>query len=305
MFIKSRNSSNPVLLYLHGGLPDYFLTERYPTGLEDHFTVCWWEQRGSGLSCFAGAGPENITTEQLVSDTLQVTRYLLKRFGKDRIFLLGHSGGSVIGIQAAARDPLLYYAYIGVAQMSNQMQSEWLAYQYMLSRFRQNGNARMARSLEAAPVTIAGGTPPGYLAVRDAAMHTLGNGTTHDMKSVLNGFFFPSLRFPEYTIGEKINLWRAKASSGASVLWKTMITTDLSRLVPRLELPVYFLEGAFDYTCSYAEAGRYFEKLAAPVKGFYTFESSAHSPLFEEPARVHRILLEDVLAGKTQLADRM
>ena len=50
MFIKGKNADNPVLLYIHGGMPDYFLTEKYPTGLEDIFTVVWWEQRGSGLS---------------------------------------------------------------------------------------------------------------------------------------------------------------------------------------------------------------------------------------------------------------
>lgn len=50
MFIKSKDVTNPVLLYLHGGMPDYFLTEKYPTGLEEYFTVVWWEQRGSGIS---------------------------------------------------------------------------------------------------------------------------------------------------------------------------------------------------------------------------------------------------------------
>ena len=50
MFIKSKDDKHPVLLYLHGGMPDYFLTQKYPTGLEDTFTVAWWEQRGSGLS---------------------------------------------------------------------------------------------------------------------------------------------------------------------------------------------------------------------------------------------------------------
>jgi hypothetical protein len=46
MFIQSKDSTNPVLLYLHGGIPDYFLTKKYPTGLEDYFTVVWWDQRG-------------------------------------------------------------------------------------------------------------------------------------------------------------------------------------------------------------------------------------------------------------------
>jgi len=305
MFIKSRDPSNPVLLYLHGGLPDYFLTESYPTGLEDQFTVCWWELRGSGLSYRAEAEPGTITADRLVSDTLEVTRYLRDRFGKDRIFLMGHSGGSFIAIQAAAQAPQLYQAYIGVAQMSNQLKSEWRAYQFMLSIFRQNGNSRMVRKLESAPVTMDEGTPAAYLAVRDVAMHSLGIGTTHDIRSVLTGIFLASLRFPEYTVGEKLNLWRAKASSGVSSLWDTMITTDLSREVPELAIPVYFLEGVYDYTCSYAEARSYFESLKAPVKGFYTFENSAHSPIFEEPARVERILREDVLAGTNGLADRM
>ncbi len=103
MFIKSRDFTNPVLLYLHGGMPDYFLSEKYPTGLEDYFTVVWWEQRGSGLSYSPGIRRESLTLEQMISDTLAVTNYLRQRFGKEKIYLMGHSGGTFIGIQAAAR----------------------------------------------------------------------------------------------------------------------------------------------------------------------------------------------------------
>ena len=103
---------------------------------------------------------------------------------------------------------------------------------------------------------------------------------------------------------EKIDLWHGKASSGVSVLWSTMLATDLSQQMPELDLPVYFLEGIYDYTCSYTEAKAYFEKLQAPVKGFYTFEQSAHSPFFEEPEKTQKILLEDVLVGTNTLADR-
>ena len=136
MFIKSKDVSHPVLLYLHGGMPDYFLTQKYPTGLEDYFTVVWWEQRGSGISYSADIPPETMTLEQMISDTLEVTNYLRNRFDKEKIYLMGHSGGTFIGIQAAARAPELYYAYIGVAQMSNQLKSEKLAYDYMLEQFK-------------------------------------------------------------------------------------------------------------------------------------------------------------------------
>jgi pimeloyl-ACP methyl ester carboxylesterase len=303
MFIKSKDVTHPVLLYLHGGLPDYFLTQRYPTGLEDDFTVVWWEMRGSGISFSAGIPLQTITLEQMVSDTLEMTNYLRQRFSKDKIYLIGHSGGTFIGIQAAARAPQLYYAYLGVAQMVNQLKSEKLAYDDMLQQFKANGNSAMVRRLEAAPVTLTGGTPPAYLAIRDEGMHSLGIGTTHAMHSVITGIVFPSFASRDYTLMEKINTWRGKARSGVASLWATMITTDLAQQLPELKLPVYFFEGIYDYTCSYTEAKSYFEVLKAPLKGFYTFEHSAHSPMFEEPEKMQKIIRQDVLAGANNLAD--
>lgn len=303
MFIKSKDAANPVLLYLHGGTPDYFLTQSYPTGLEDSFTVVWWEQRGAGMSYSPDIPAETLTLEQYISDTLELTNYLRNRFGKEKIYLMGHSGGTFFGIQAAARAPELYHAYIGVAQMSNQLESERLAYEHMLQQFREKRNKDMVQELEAALVTMTGGTPEAYLDVRDKGMHSLGIGTTHDMKSVITGLFLPSLIFREYTLREKVNLWRAKFSSGVSILWDTVIATDLSKDLPELDLPIYFFHGIYDYTVNYTVAKDYFEKLKAPVKGFYTFEQSAHSPIFEEPEKARKILQEDVLVGVNSLAD--
>lgn len=303
MFIKSKDATHPVLLYLHGGMPDYFLTQKYPTGLEDYFTVVWWEQRGSGISYSADIPPETMTLEQMISDTLEVTNYLRQRFGKEKIYLMGHSGGTFIGIHAAAQAPELYYAYIGVAQMSYQLKSERLAYEYMLQQFKESGNTKMVRKLEAAPVTTTGGIPDDYLALRDPAMHSLGIGTTHDMDSVLTGIFIPSLQSRDYTLSEKINTWRGKSNSGVAPLWDDILATDLSKEVPELSIPVYFFEGIYDYTCSYTLAKEYFDQLKAPIKGFYTFEQSAHSPLFEEPEKMGHILQEDVLIGVNNLAD--
>jgi pimeloyl-ACP methyl ester carboxylesterase len=304
MFIKGKDARNPVLLYLHGGMPDYFLTSKYPTGLEDYFTVVWWEQRGAGISYSSNIPPETMTLEQIISDTKELTNYLRHRFGKEKIYLMGHSGGTFVGIQVAARAPELYHAYIGMAQISNQHKSEELAYEFMLQRFKENGNSGMVRKLEEAPVTVTGGIPRSYAALRDRAMHSLGIGTTHDMKWVVTGLFLPSLRFREYTLSEKINLWRGKSRSGIAILWNTIIATDLSQKVTELRLPVYFFQGIYDYTCCYTLAESYFEKLKAPMKGFYTFEQSAHSPIFEEPDKVLRIIKEDILAGVNNLADR-
>ncbi len=305
MVIRGEDSANPVLLWVHGGpgMPDYPLTQQYPTDVEDLFTVVWWDQRGAALSYDSGIPPDTMTIEQFIDDTLAVTDYMRERFDQDQIYLLGHSWGSFIAIQAAARSPERYKAYLGMAQVVHQLESEKLAYDYMLTAYKERGDADMVHKLEAAPVTMTAGTPKAYLKLRDTAMHTLGVGTTHDMKSVITGIFLASWRFRGYTLREKVDLWRGRAFSRGFGLWDQLIRIDLRTTVPALQIPVYFLEGKYDYTAVTSLARDYFEQLQAPVKGFYEFDNSAHSPLLEQPHDAHRILEHDVLTGSTTLAD--
>lgn len=304
MFIQSRDVRNPVLLFVHGGpgMPTYFLTERYPTGLEDLFTVVWWDQRGAALSYRPDIPPETMTVEQMIADTLEVTNYLRNRFGQDKVYLMGHSWGTFIGIQAVAQAPQLYHAYIGMAQLTHQLRSEQLAYDYMLDQSRATGNTRLLRKLEAAPFPATVPLPPAYDALRDEAMHSLGVGTTHAMRSVEREIFVPSWLSPQYTLPEKVALWRGKFWS-KSILWNDALATDLTKKVTRLDVPVYIFQGRYDYTANYSLARAYLQQLQAPLKGFYTFEQSAHSPVLEEPAKASRILREDVLGGANHLAD--
>lgn len=306
MFIRTTDAARPVLLYLHGGpgMPTYFLNRQHPTGLEEDFTAVWWEQRGAGLSYSPDIPPETMTVEQFIADTLAVTDYLRGRFGKEKIYLMGHSWGSFIGIQAAARAPERYGAYIGVAQMTNQLASEALAYAHMVQLARESGNTRLLRKLEAAPPTTTAPLPGAYMALRDEAMHSLGVGTMHEMKSVVTGVFVPTWQNPEYTLREKLNIWRGKWSPASKRLWNEMLGTDITVAVPELRIPAYFLHGVYDYTVAYPLTQAYFAQLRAPLKGFYTFEHSAHSPIFEEAEKARRILREDVLGGVTGLADK-
>jgi pimeloyl-ACP methyl ester carboxylesterase len=263
MFLRGNDVGNPVLLYLHGGLPEYFLTERRPTALEDCFTVAWWDQRGAGISYSPSLPRTSITTEQCILDTISVTHYLRERFGQDRVYLMAHSGGSFIGLQTVSRHPELYAAYIGMAQMVDQLRSERLAYEFMVAEFAKRHDNAMLKRLAAAPVSQAHGIPKRYLAVRDKAMHRLGVGTTHDMRSVITGVFLPSLASPQYSVAEKVGLWRGKLASGVSALWDDMLSTDLAERVPSIDVPTYFLHGVFDRTCSYDLARDYLQRLQA------------------------------------------
>jgi pimeloyl-ACP methyl ester carboxylesterase len=307
MFVRGQDVDNPVLLVVHGGpgMPTYFLTRRYPVDIEDLVTVVWWDQRGTARSYRPDIPPETMTAERFIDDLLAVTDHLRERFGQERIHLLGHSWGSFLGIQAVARSPERFASYIGMGQMTDQRRSEKIAYDHMLAEYRRRGDRRMVRDLEAVPVTLEDGTPPRYVRMlRDTAMHRLGVGTTHDMDSVITGILLPSLRFPEYTLRERRDLWRGRFFSRSFGLWeREVLRRDLTREVPRVEVPVYFLAGAHDYTCVTSLVRDYHASLEAPVKGFYLFEHSAHSPLLEEPQRARRILRDDVLRGVSTHSD--
>lgn len=301
MFIKGKDKTKPVLLFLHGGpgMPEYAVSRKYPVILENYFTVCWWEQRGAGLSFNNDIPLETMTFDQLISDVIEVTNYLRNRFKQEKIYLMAHSGGTFIGIQAAEKAPELFYAYIGMSQITNQLESEKLAYNYMVGQFTKSGDKKMLRKFEKYPITEI--NTPSYYVMRDAPMHKLGIGTTHKMKSVISGVFWPVMLNREYAFSEKINIWHGKSFTTKTVgLWQKLVVTDVTKKVQKLEIPVYLFHGIYDYTTSYTMAKDYFEKLKAPQKSFYTFEHSAHSPLFEEPERIRKILTEDVLRNNLQ-----
>lgn len=303
MIIQSADPANPVLLFLHGGpgMPEFFMEEMHPTGLARHFTMVWWEQRGAGMSFSTRIPPETMTMARMIEDTVEVADYLRDRFGQDRILLLGHSWGSYLGIQAAAAAPDRFLAYVGMAQISHQLRSEVMAHANLLSTYGKLGDAAMVRRLEAAPVSMEDGLSPAWLRLRDQAMHRVGGGNTQESRSVITGIFLPVWRVRAYTIVDKINLWRGKLWS-RPFFWEDMLRDDLAARLTDFDLPVYFLVGRHDQTVNPAMSRSYFDKIRAPVKGFYVFGDSAHSPLFEEPQRATEILLQDVQHGTNALA---
>lgn len=295
-FIKGENKNNPILLYLHGGIPVYFLTEKYPTGLDKIFTVIWLDQRGIGLSFDAKYDNKHITIDNMIVDIKEFTNYLRNRFSQDKIYLMAHSGGTYLGVKVIEKYPELYKAYIGIAQISYQKLSEKKAYEYIIEQYKNNPKRKkIYEELIENPIDLISSIPVTYTKFRDYAMHDLGVGTMRNMKDVVTGLFIPSLLFKEYSLNDKVNLWRSKASSGISMIWDEIISNDLSQKNTSFEISIYFLHGIFDYTCSYELAKEYFEKIDAPDKGFYSFSHSAHSPIFEEPVECIRIIESVIL----------
>jgi pimeloyl-ACP methyl ester carboxylesterase len=182
------------------GLPEFFLNTTHPSGLERDFTVVWWDQGGADPSLDPDIPADNMTIAQMIADTVAVTQYLLGQFGQKKVYLLGRSWGSYLGLQVAIAAPQLFHAYIRMDQMSHQWWSKVGAHQMMMDQHRVRENAAMVRKLQAAPVSMTQGLSAASLRLGDEAVHRLGVGTMRDMASVNSGVFLPVWQCRAYTL---------------------------------------------------------------------------------------------------------
>lgn len=294
MVLQASSWEKPVLLVVHGGpgMPEFFLEEKFGSGLCEEFVVVWWDQRGAGLSFSKETKLKDLTVSKGIQDVIDVTNYLRERFHKEKIYILAHSFGTFLGIQAIAQAPELYEAYLGVAQVIYQKESEKLAYEYMIEYYKRAGKKRTVRKLLKHDYTS-----KEYKKMRDSLMHKSGIGTMHDMKSVALGVFFASFFSKTYSFKETVNLWRGRALLRRSELETTKLSEqwNFRNKITKVNVPVYFFSGVYDYTVNYKLVKGYYMKLKAPKKRYYLFEHSAHSPMFEEPERMCNIIKKDIL----------
>lgn len=137
VLLRGRDTANPVLLFLHGGPGTSelgILRAHNLPALEARYTVAVWDQRGAGKSFAAREPRAGMTVEQLLEDTLELSELLGRRFGGRRIFLAGHSWGSLLGVLAVARRPELFHAWIGVGQVAHMLEGERASYDWTLAR---------------------------------------------------------------------------------------------------------------------------------------------------------------------------
>ena len=302
LIILSKNTDNPVLMLCGGGpgIPNYLLENSYSSPLSEEFTVCYWDYRGTGLSYDKRIIPQNMTAELFVSDALAVTDYLLQRFSKEKIFIMGHSYGTYIALNAVQLHPEKYECYIAMSQICNQKESEYTAFDYMKERYKELGNKRMEKQFSKYNIRESKTDYDDYFfsGLRDKAMHDLGVGTARNMRSVVTGIFLSSLRCTAYTQSERINIWRGKILSGKFPAAHHTIGFNAFNDAPHIEIPVFFVAGKYDYTCCTYLQQKYYEFVDAPLKKLYIFENSAHSPLYEEHDKAKNVLQEIKLTLK-------
>lgn len=277
IMIRGRDRNNPVLLFVHGGpgTPEIPYAADYQDRLEERFTVVNYDQRGSGKSHHFFEKDRGVTSDILVEDLLAVTDYVSQRLGQQKVILAGHSYGTYIATQAAAKAPDKFEAYIGIGQMSDTVQSEIDSLEYTLSQARQAGNTEDIAYLEGRADRIRSGdtfTPRQYVAKYGGAARQMDSPDGNLAKLVFSS---------EYNLLDAVRYYYG-VNASQEVLLPEVMEQPLTKKVTRLELPVYFIMGKYDYMTSSSAAKTYFDTLQADRKEFVVFEESAHYPQFEE-----------------------
>lgn len=298
--IRGHSAENPVLLSLAGGpgqsdLPYARVLWR---DLERDFVVVGWDQRGTGKSYPALDPIADLTLEQAITDTIELSEYLRARFDEEKIYLHGESWGSTLGVLAAQRRPDLYHALIASGQMVSQRETDRRLYHDVLDLAAQTGDEGLARALRAF------GEPP-YPSIFANALvmqqydrlykpHTLPESTLTRGPLLAREAGPWGLLGREYGLVEKIGVLRGLIDM-FSAMYPQLQGLDFREDAPRLEVPYYMLDGAAELTARRDLALEWFDQLDAPLKRRFTFENGAHSVGFEHFEAFHQLMVDTVL----------
>ena len=143
--VRGENVENPILLFIHGGPGIGFIPmgARFQGPWEKTFTVVEWDQRGAGKTYESNDRElqrRTMNVAQMEQDALDVANYLRQRFHRDKIFVVGHSWGSILGLELAHGHPEVMYAYVGTGQVVNMQKNEETAYRDAMEAARSAHN---------------------------------------------------------------------------------------------------------------------------------------------------------------------
>ncbi len=270
--IRGCDRANPVILIMHGGpATSYMGLAPLFRSWEDAFTVVQWDRRGVGKTFGRNgrAGSGEMTLERIVADGAELAQFLAGHLQQRKVFLLGHSMGSMIGISLAARHPQLFHAYIGTEQIIDMPRNESVSYQIILQRLRELGDTQQVRKLEKIG-------PPPYSRARtwgtkqyaaEAADPAYGELAKKTHTMMLNS--------PAYRVKDHFDFVGGSAFC-ISKLYPQWMSFDAHKLGTRFATPVFIITGASDVMTPTELSEEWLQTIEAPRKAMITIANAGH-----------------------------
>ena len=300
ILIRGENRSNPVLLVLHGGpgapLFPFARDLGWKTGLEKHFIMVYWEQRGTGKSFHFSISPQSMNLDQMQRDAVELIRFVRNYFDTPRIFLLAKSWGSLPGIRLVQQNPEWIYAYIAIGQIVIPLKGDSLSYEYTRQLATKQHHLKAQRELEKI------GYPPydyPKLLRQRQWLQRLSRDRENQARSwaPFGQYLKILLATPEYSLWDIISMGFDPYFSLKHLWNDRFYELNLLHDVRSVQVPVYFLCGRHDYVTPTPVQVEFYEMLEAPEgKYLFWFEMSGHQPEYTEPEKFSDIMVSQIRA---------
>lgn len=290
--IRGENTSNPVIVYIHGGpgSPDSPIMPTFTDPLIDEYTVVCWDQRGCGRTYYHNAGEdpgnETVNFEQALQDTDELVDYVRERFGQDKVIIMGHSYGSLLGAMYVQQHSDKVSAFIGVGQCVCLAESDELAYQDALSKVSA-GSEEEAELVKAYNAYHDSNSLEDYFALRQITNKYHPNPGAAD--TIMLALFSPYTGVDDIRWNLVLtDLGSYKALEGG--LMDMLNSFDIYDYPTAYDVPMYFISGEYDYTCNWTLAQAYCEDITAPDKAFVCVAGTGHGPQYDSPDEFGKVV---------------
>jgi len=288
--IRGQDRGNPILLFLHGGPGDVTSSWTFAVFApwEKHFTMVQWDQRGAGRT-LRKTGPKiapTITVDRIVQDGIELAEYLRKRLGQNKVVLLGHSFGSIIGMRMARARPDLFAAYVGTAQAADSRRNYQAAYEALLKKARSTGDAQALEELT-------GVGPPPYKSSAGYQVQRKWSNAFEGADQFLYGTIGLRLVAPGYSAQDFKEAEEGQSLSAEQLVPQTRLMGPQD-LGLEFTIPVYFIQGAEDFTTPTEPARQYLNSIKAPKKEFVSIDGAGHFAVFMKSDQFLKELLSRV-----------
>jgi len=299
--VRGVSEENPLLLFLHGGpgVCDRHWVLKYQSGLADVCTMVCWDQRGSGKSYSSAQSREKLSVDLMVSDAEQLADYLCGKFKKDKLYIVGHSWGSVLGVLLSQRRPERVAAYVGMGQVVDLDENERISYKFVWDEATRRNDKKALRDLARIGEPVNGSYGPlKNLITQRNYMTKYGGGAYNKSESIWTSLVIPVLRSPEYTLFDLLRYARGSFYNLEQLWGEVASTIRFNQTVKELDVPVYITQGIHDQNTPISISKKWFDNLKAPYKEWIPFEKSAHSPIKEEPELWGAVIREKLFDSK-------
>lgn len=276
---NNMNSELPVLLFIHGGpgMSESTFSYAFQEGISDLYTVIHWDQRGSGKTLSKN---KNIypTIDELLDDLHQVVKYLKTKYLKEKIVILGHSFGSVLGSLYVLKHPEDVLYYIGAGQVISITENEKIGYEKLKELIVKTGNEKDLQKLrKIGDYPEHNYNKPMIKKIQTIRILQGKYKIGMDFKPILKTLF----KSPIFQISDILSI--VKGMSGNKHLWEFMFSHSLYDEPLNYEIPVYYIIGERDFQAPNTIAKSYFNKINAPYKEIFTIEDAGHFMMLDKP----------------------